>query len=335
MQVYKQALKQFSDLLSSELNNVSFHEVADRACRENPWFTHQSIRQAITAWIRALDHTAIELWLQGHEPSTNRKKVGLILAGNIPLVGLHDLLAVLVSNHQALVKPSSDDSILMNWITELLIKANPNWRNQISVVQKLSGVDALIATGSNNSSRYFEYYFRAIPHIIRKNRNSVAILTGTESEAQLMSLGDDVFSYYGLGCRNVSKVYVPKGFEVRRLLQAWDDRVPELRLHNRYLNNFEYNLALLMVNRVPHYSNNAVILQESTQISSALSVLHYEYYSSIDNLKNHLNDSKGLIQCMISQNKITKDTLSFGKSQEPALWEYADGINTLDFLAKL
>lgn len=335
MQVHKQALKQFSYLISSELSQVSFLEVVAQACRINPWFTEESIRKALHAWVVALEDDAIERWLSGHDVALHPKKVGLILAGNIPLVGLHDLIAVLLSNHHAYVKPSADDAVLIMWAIELLIKANKAWEDQIVVVQKLSGIDALIATGSNNSSRYFEYYFRDIPHVIRKNRNSVAIVAGDETTAQLVALGDDIFSYYGLGCRNVSKVYLPKGFDPRRLMAAWDERVPALRLHNRYLNNFEYNLALLMVNRVPHFSNNAVILQEATQIGSALSVVHYEFYDSIYELIIHIHKHKDLIQCVLSDKEILPEALPFGTSQAPSLWQYADGINTLDFLIKL
>lgn len=335
MQDVKQSLQQFSALLSSALNDVSFDEVAEKACRENPWFTRESIRRAVSAWVDALATDAIQRWLLDHQPAAEPKKVGLILAGNIPLVGLHDLLAVLVSNHQACVKPATDDTVLIQWVVQLLGQANDAWRDSIILVQKMSGVDALIATGSNNSSRYFEYYFRDIPHIIRKNRNSVAVLTGNESDAALRALGDDVFSYYGLGCRNVSKVYLPEGFDPRKLLAAWDDRVHELRLHNRFLNNFEYNLALLMVNRVPHFSNNALILQASAEISSPLSVLHYEFYNDRNVLIDHLEKSNDLTQCILSEDKNIKNALPFGTSQSPALWDYADGVNTLQFLQKL
>ena len=335
MQDAKQSLKQFSALLSSALNDVLFQEVVEKACRENPWFTQESIRMAVSAWVDSLSTDAIQRWLLDDVRVAEPKKVGLILAGNIPLVGLHDLLAVLVSNHQAYIKPASDDTVLIQWVMELLGQANAAWQDRMVLVQKMSGVDALIATGSNNSSRYFEYYFRDIPHIIRKNRNSVAVLTGNESDAALRALGDDVFSYYGLGCRNVSKVYLPEGFDPRRLLAAWDERVHELRLHNRFLNNFEYNLALLMVNRVPHLSNNALILQASAEISSPLSVLHYEFYNDLNELSDHLIKSNDLIQCILSEEKYLKNALPFGTSQVPALWDYADGVNTLQFLQKL
>jgi hypothetical protein len=335
LQDAKQSLKQFSALLSSALNDVLFQEVVEKACRENPWFTQESIRMAVSAWVDSLSTDAIQRWLLDDVRVAEPKKVGLILAGNIPLVGLHDLLAVLVSNHQAYIKPASDDTVLIQWVMELLGQANAAWQDRMVLVQKMSGVDALIATGSNNSSRYFEYYFRDIPHIIRKNRNSVAVLTGNESDAALRALGDDVFSYYGLGCRNVSKVYLPEGFDPRRLLAAWDERVHELRLHNRFLNNFEYNLALLMVNRVPHLSNNALILQASAEISSPLSVLHYEFYNDLNELSDHLIKSNDLIQCILSEEKYLKNALPFGTSQVPALWDYADGVNTLQFLQKL
>ncbi len=262
------------------------------------------------------------------------KRVGLILAGNIPLVGLHDLICVLVSGHKAVLKPASDDTLLMRWVVSLLQECNPDWAEQIEFTEKMTGIDAIIATGSNNSSRYFEYYFKDKPHIIRKNRNSVAVITGQESDEGLLELGKDVFDYFGLGCRNVSKVYLPVGFDPTRLLQVWEPYRANLLSHSRYFNNFEYHLALLMVNRVKHFTNNALILLESDQISSPVSMLHYQFYANTNILEEEIARQIDQIQCIVSEDGAFQGSLPFGESQKPALWDYADGIDSLAFLTQ-
>lgn len=329
-----QALKQFSELLSSKSKSSDFNEVGRLAIQQNPWFTESSIQSAIQAWEYALKPAAIENWLEAYTHANTPKRVGLILAGNIPLVGLHDLLCVLVSGHTAIIKPASDDTLLMHWVISLLKQAHPKWTNQIEFTEKMTGIDAIIATGSNNSSRYFEYYFKEMPHIIRKNRNSVAVLTGQESDEALFELGKDVFDYFGLGCRNVSKVYLPVTFDPTRLLSVWEPYRADLLSHNRYFNNFEYHLALLMVNRVKHFTNNALILLESEQLASAVSVLHYQFYKNDTALALELEAQKDQIQCVLSAGSRFKGSLDFGKSQQPELWEYADGLNTLAFLTQ-
>lgn len=329
-----QGLKQFSELLSSKSHGSSFEEVCIRAIQQNPWFTQESIKAAIKAWEHALQPDAIEKWLNAYQQTEVPKRVGLILAGNIPLVGLHDLLCVLVSGHQAVIKTASDDTLLMRWVISLLMEASPAWGAQIEFTEKMTGIDAIIATGSNNSSRYFEYYFKDIPHIIRKNRNSIAVLSGNETEADLMALGKDVFDYFGLGCRNVSKVYLAARFDPTSLLVAWESYLANLLAHNRYFNNFEYHLALLMVNRVKHYTNNALILLESEHIASPVSMLHYQFYSNTEALEHEIDGKLDQIQCVLSANGQFKGSLPFGQSQQPELWDYADGIDSLAFLTQ-
>jgi hypothetical protein len=329
------ALIQFGKLLREALSQEAGSAVFSRAVASNLWFTEAHIRQAVTAWADSMCEEEVMGW-SGHELVTAApKEVGLILAGNIPLVGLHDVLCVLLSGHRARIKCSSDDAVLIPWACELLAQCHPNWKSQISFSDKLNGVEALIATGSNNSSRYFEYYFRHVPHIIRKNRHSVAVLTGNESEAALKLLGNDVFDYFGLGCRNVSMVWLPAGFELSRLFEAWEERCKSLLQHPRYVNNFDYHLAILMVNRELHYTNNAVILQEKTSLSAAISVLHYAYYQHPDEMHTWLEENKDQLQCVVSAADWVHGAVGFGESQQPHLWDYADGVNTLDFLQKL
>lgn len=330
-----QALIQFGKLLREALSQEAGSAVFSRAVASNLWFTEAHIRQAVTAWADSMREEEVMGW-SGHDLVTAApKEVGLILAGNIPLVGLHDVLCVLLSGHRARIKCSSDDAVLIPWACDLLAQCHPNWINQISFSDKLNGVEALIATGSNNSSRYFEYYFRNVPHIIRKNRHSVGILTGAESVDDLELLGNDVFDYFGLGCRNVSLVWLPAGFELSRLFEAWEERCKTLLQHPRYVNNFDYHLAILMVNRELHYTNNAVILQEKTSLSAAISVLHYAYYQHPNEMYTWLEDNKDQLQCVVSAADWVHGAVGFGESQQPHLWDYADGVNTLNFLQKL
>jgi len=329
------ALLAFGKSLRAALSSPDSQEVFAKAVASNLWFTEANIRQAVDAWADSLSEQEVTQW-EGHDKITSKQKeVGLILAGNIPLVGLHDVLCVLLSGHKARIKCSSDDAVLIPWACELLIQANPAWRDQITFSEKLNGIEALIATGSNNSSRYFEYYFRNVPHIIRKNRHSVAVLTGNESAEELVMLGNDVFDYFGLGCRNVSLVWLPAGFELHRLFEAWEKRCAELLQHPRYVNNFDYNLAILMVNRELHYTNNAVILQERTQLSAAISVLNYASYQHPNEIHSWLMENEEQLQCVVSAAEWVPGGVGYGQSQQPKLWDYADGVNTLSFLQQL
>ncbi len=329
------ALLLFRNMLRDALTKAETAAIFDRAVASNLWFTMAGIRQAVEAWAESLSESQVKEWVRHDVVSHNSKEVGLILAGNIPLVGLHDILCVLLSGHKARIKCSSDDAILIPWACDLLAQCHPNWKNRISFSDKLNGVEALIATGSNNSSRYFEYYFRHVPHIIRKNRHSVGILTGQERTEDLRALGNDVFDYFGLGCRNVSLLWMPAGFELPRLFEAFAERCQEVLQHPRYVNNFDYHLALLMINREPHYTNNAVILQEKTSLSAAISVLHYAYYQHPDEVQQWLSENREQLQCVVATAEWIPGAVGFGQSQQPQLWDYADGVNTLDFLAKL
>ncbi|MFN3528405.1 MAG: acyl-CoA reductase [Bacteroidia bacterium] len=330
-----QALEHFSATLSSVLMGETFPVLAQQAAHQNPWFTEKSIRMAMEAWITALQPESITKWLEPYVAAERPKKVGLILAGNIPLVGLHDILSCLCMGHSISVKCSSDDQVLSKRMLSILSKVHPQWENRIEITERMQDVDAVIATGSNNSSRYFEYYFKDIPHIIRKNRHSVAVLSGHESEEQLQSLGIDIFSYFGLGCRNVSKLYLPAHFDLSRLFEAWENWRTTLLEHSRYVNNFEYNLAMKMVNREAHFTNNFLILTENEAFTSPVSVIHFSRYDQLSSVQQELSLHTDQIQCVVSGIASWPSAIAPGKSQTPELWEYADGVNTLDFLSRL
>jgi hypothetical protein len=330
----EQRILAFSELgkFLSSMENSGFQSLAEHARLENPWFTEQNVRKAIEGIIEFLDKKSLEQWLSRYSLPTESKKIGLVMAGNIPLVGFHDLLTVLLAGHIALIKLSSKDQVLMRFIIDKLIALQPEFRHRIVLVDQLKGFDAVIATGSDNSSRYFEYYFGKYPSVIRKNRTSVAILDGNENDDQLKALGNDVFSYFGLGCRNISKIYVPQGYSFTRLLDSWEPFNTIIH-HHKYCNNYDYQKSILLVNRVPFFDNGFVLLQENERMVSPISVLFYEFYRDKNDLAEKLRLAENKIQCIEGKNNPA--TVDFGEAQSPEVTDYADRVDTLQFLCGL
>ncbi|HEY1025639.1 MAG TPA: acyl-CoA reductase [Sphingobacteriaceae bacterium] len=249
-------------------------------------------------------------------------------------MGFHDVICVLAAGHIALIKLSSQDQKLIPFLLNKLTEIEPAFADQFRLVAKLEGYDAVIATGSNNTSRYFEYYFSKVPHIIRKNRNSVAILNGTETAEELEALGKDIFDYFGLGCRNVSKLYVPKGYQFDTFFQSLDKFKPVID-HHKYHNNYDYNKSILLVNREDHLDNGFLLVKRDERLASPLAVLHYEEYESPEAVKAKLDNKSSEIQCVVSNTDSDIFSFSFGQAQYPKLWDYADGIDTMKFLTGL
>jgi hypothetical protein len=335
----KELTNTFSELgklLSSP--NDELTELINSEQRHNAWFTPASVEKAVKAVGTMLNEDDLATWLSKYdlEKSTSEKRVGLILAGNIPLVGFHDTLCVLASGNYALIKASVQDARLIRYILEKLVDIDSRFANQYSFVEKLENFDAVIATGSNNSSRYFEYYFGKVPNIIRKNRNSLAVLTGDETEAQLYNLGHDIFDYYGLGCRNVSKILIPKDYDITQFFEAIEPYNPIIN-HHKYNNNYDYNKSIYLVNSDKHFDNGFLLLKEDERFVSPLAVLYYSYYDNLAAVEHLLETEADQLQCIVSQAPLNiKNTpVDFGQSQQPRLWDYADGIDTMDFLANL
>jgi hypothetical protein len=296
---------------------------------QNGWFTSDTIDMAAGHIARTyLNGDNLEDWLSHYQLPDNVKKVGIVMAGNIPLVGFHDFLCVFLSGHKMLVKLSSKDTALMSHLFKKLAEWEPAVLEQIHTAEMLKGCDAYIATGSNNTARYFEQYFGKYPSIIRRNRTSVAILDGNETKDELMALGEDIFSYFGLGCRNVTQVCVPNDYDFTPLLSTLDAWKP-LNDHNKYRNNYDYHLALYLLNRVPYLDNGVLLLVQNELPFSAVSVLHYRDYNDQPSLLRELHASPD-IQAIIG-----KGGLPFGTAQQPALNDYADGIDSMQFLSGL
>lgn len=324
--------------LGKHLQNLTPEErnaLTQMASARNPWFDEDNVSFALDGIITLLNEQYLREWVYPYRlKQVVPKKVGVVMAGNIPMVGFHDFLSVLISGHYLLAKLSSDDEMLMKSLANMLVSVEPAFANSFEFVDLLKEADAIIATGSDNTSRYFEYYFASRPHIIRKNRTSFGVLTGHEEQDDLQALGEDVFRYYGLGCRNVSKVFVPKGYTFDKFFQA-NENYNKLLNHHKYQNNYDYNKSLLLVNRVPHYDNGFLLVTESDQTVSPISVLFYETFSSLADLRQKLANSKDKTQCIVSAHGWFEGSIPFGQAQCPMVWDYADGVDTLAFLQKL
>lgn len=304
------------------------------AQNENPWFTPDNMTRALKGIIRLLDKDKLHRWLSAYDFSQRHSKaVGIVMAGNIPFVGFHDLLSVLISGHGAIVKLSSKDSKSIRMLVDLLIQLEPEFRSRIVITNgTLQNMDAIIATGSTNTSRYFTYYFSKYPHIIRKNRTSCAVLTGNESPEELRNLGEDIFSFFGLGCRNVSKIYLPRSYRPENLIANWD-AFKTIIHHHKYANNYDYQKSILLVNKLPHLDAGFVLLQENERLVSPIAILFYEYYDSLEELRKVLASQADQLQCVVGQKGI--GDVPLGQAQYPEVWDYADQIDTLKFLTEL
>lgn len=333
-------LSQFSNETIEKKDNIELNDVffdgfkhqLKLAKEHNGWFTKENIAYAISGWTNALTHKNINTWLQPYQiKDIKPKNVAVIMAGNIPLVGFHDFLSVLISGHNVVVKQSSNDKHLLPFLAKYIEYVEPEFKNTIHFTEeKLENFDAVIATGSDNTARYFEYYFKSKPSIIRNNRNSVAILTGEESKEDLKKLSDDIFRYYGLGCRNVSKLFVPKGYKFDAFFESiyhWNSIIEKAK----YANNYDYNKAVYLMSEFDMLENGFFMIKEDQSYASPIATLFYEYYDTTKQLKEELNHKKQQIQCIVS-NGFVENEIPFGATQKPQLWDYADDIDSIKFL---
>ena len=338
--------------------NEQLQAIVRRTAFHNAWFTEDNQWKAIGE-IRThfLNITKLNNWLKPYnanqrlatretpitESPNYQKTVALVLAGNIPLVGFHDILCVFVAGHKALIKLSEKDPYLLPFILKTLNEIDTETTVYFDISEgAMKGFDAVIATGSNNSARYFEAYFGKHPHIIRKNRNAIAILLhrspdgkGGETRSDFKNLGKDIFTYFGLGCRNVSKLYVPRGYNFHPLLTVLHT-FKDLVLHDKYKNNFDYNFTLLILNKISYEGNGCILMTENTGIASPIAALYYEFYDNFEDLSIQLLGRKEEIQCVVSKDKIEGlPCFTFGAAQKPGLEDYADGVDVLGFLLGL
>lgn len=337
----KTKIELLSDLgtqILSEIDSSKYKEIINLSKDKNPWFTKSNVKNALTSIARLfLNYEKLNKWVKKYDINETKqsKKIGLTLAGNIPLVGFHDVLCVFMSNNISVIKMSSKDKVLLTFLLNELYKLNPDSERYFEIIdERLKNFDAIIATGSNNSARYFEYYFKKYPNIIRKNRNSIAILNGKENPEQINNLGKDIFSFFGLGCRNVSKIFVPENYNFDNFLKNINN-YEKIIDHYKYANNYTYNKGIFMINSELHFDNGFLLLKENTAIASPLSVLFYEKYKNINELKKLLEIHSDEIQLIVSDEDYNFETIKFGTTQEPELWDYSDNIDTMDFLTNI
>jgi hypothetical protein len=313
----------------------SFVDLIALSQSHNNWFTPENIHFSISSWSDALTENNLNQWLSAYNfIEKEPKNVGLILAGNIPLVGFHDFLSVLISGNNVLVKTSSKDDYLIKFLAKYLISLDNRFNEKITFVEdKLENYDAVIATGSNNTARYFEYYFKDKPSIIRKSRNSIAVLTGNETPKEMTLLSEDVFRYFGLGCRNVSKIFVPKNYNFDAFFNGMYAQ-KDVIYYEKYANNYDYNKAVFLMSNFQLLDNEFLTIKEDTSHASPISSVFYEYYEDVNEVKARIQQDAEMIQCVVS-NGIIENSVYFGNTQKPNLWDYADNVDTLDFLNNL
>jgi len=321
-----------------EHNNIFFDGFKHQlklAEENNGWFTKENIVFAIKGWSGSLTKDNLTKWLKPYNINEIKaKQVAIIMAGNIPLVGFHDFLSILISGHNVLIKQSSNDKHLLPYLAKYLEFVEPKFKGKITFTEaKIENFDAVIATGSNNTARYFEYYFKNKPSIIRNNRNSVAVLDGNETVEDLKNLSEDIFRYYGLGCRNVSKLFVPKGYNFDSFFESiyhWNPIINKAK----YANNYDYNKAVYLMSEFDMLENGFFMIKEDKSYASPIATLFYEYYDNIDELKEELDSKKHQIQCIVSKD-FSENEITFGHTQKPNLWDYADDVDSIIFLLSI
>ena len=297
----------------------------------NPWFTFSNIKLALKVWQINLARNNISKWVKCYNTQEDSSKtVFLVMAGNIPMVGFHDLLSVLISGNKAVVKLSSDDNILIPLLLEKLFQYDTRIREKVIFTDKISSqFDSVIVTGNNDTARYFDYYFKGIRKIIRGNRSSVAILDGKETDDDLKGLADDIFTYFGLGCRNVSKIFIPRDYNIENLLDYFN-KYNVMFTHQKYMNNYHYNRSLFLMQGLDFVDSGFFLMQESNSLYAPVSVIYYEFYDNEIDISQLIDCYSDKIQCIVSNNN-----LSFGTSQCPKLSDYADGIDVMKFLEEV
>ncbi len=320
-----------------DLNTEEINAICDTAYYANRWFEQENTKLALVG-IRDefLDKEKLISWANHYKFKENSaKKIGLVLAGNIPAVGWNDIQCVFITGNISQIKYSEKDSIIIPFLIKKIIEFEPQFADQFEIVERLKEYDAVIATGSDNTARYFHSYFGKYPHIIRKNRNAVAVLSGDESKEDILNLGKDIFTFFGLGCRNVSKIYIPTDYNFDNFLEILHDNNFIVN-NNKYKNNFDYNIALFLLNKVGYKNNGCLIIREDERLTSRIASIHYEFYKDKNDLLEKLQSQKENIQCIVSNISLDNfNVFSFGKAQQPSLMDYADGADTMAFLTSL
>ena len=343
MTKHTQSIQAFS-ALGNLLNDYTFQkkradgwiekidDVTAKASNQNKWFTKENLDFCMSVWGKTLNEKDITEWLANYADENKPTRLALVLAGNIPLVGLHDVLCGLASGCSIEAKLSSNDNLLLPLVIDFLVSVMPNWKDKVCFIESsLKTYDKVIATGSDNSARYFEYYFKNNPHIIRKTRNGIAVLDGNETQDDLAALSQDMMQYFGLGCRSVSHIMVPDGYDFKELFSALFEH-KELIQHNAYANNYDYNKAVYLMQEQKFLENGFIILKKDDKLSSPIACVNYSAYTNLEAVNQRLHDQEEQIQCVVSN--CVENAFAFGQTQYPKLGDYADHVDTMAFLLK-
>ena len=329
------AFQELSKQIILLLESGGFDAVIKQQSIENKWFTKENCRFALIALATMMEEQNCETFYQKYHPYFQEahasQKIAVISAGNIPCAAFHDFFCILVSGNQFIGKLSSQDALLLPFLTKILVKIEPAFAEKIAFVEKLPKFDKIIATGSNNSARYFEYYFKGLPMLLRKNRNSIAILNGNETEEDLRNLAVDIFRYFGLGCRSVSKIFVPKYYNFTRVLEILQEETISLLPYSGYVNNYEYHRAIYALNQIDFYDGSSFLLLQNSSFTSPISVIYYEKYEKMSELSKKIQLSGNEIQCVVSNDYAIEKRIPFGKTQYPSLFDYPNNEDILLF----
>ena len=329
----KRALLALHTALEDFEHNESWGFAIEQAKYHNRWFEEAQVHQSLSQWRESLIPEKVDSWLSNYSlpEIIGTQRLGIIMAGNVPLVGFHDVIVGVISGFYVFAKTSSDDTLLPKmWLAEAA-KIDPIWAERVEVVEQLRNLDVAIATGSNNTAKYFASFFKSIPHLIRNNRNSVAVLTGEETQEDFIALGHDVFDYFGLGCRNVTHLMLPVGYDFTPLFQCWDEHFDWIRNHNKYANNYAYHRALLLMNLDPHIDTGYLIAKEKPELYAPVGMLNYSFYDSVDGVAQKLVEWGDSLQCTVSHLPLI-NSMNFGSTQCTQLYDFADGVDTLQWL---
>ncbi len=312
--------------LGQRLRNFGHDEHSQRvlmdAIAQNEWFTEKEVHRAIDAICEEfLDREKLIAWLKEYPQTTPQRNVAIIMAGNIPLVGFFDLMCVLVCGHRAYIKPSSKDRVLTGYITELLRDIHPTI--PIHNYDESLTYDAIIATGGAQAEEYFQRRYSSIPALIRGSRHSAAVLTGEESEQELLGLQEDIFTYSGLGCRNVSLIFLPRGKQLKL-------RTP--KMNPMYHGNYLHCKAMRQMMGHKFLDTGECILVEECNFSQNISQINYCYYNDIEEVRYWLAQHDNKLQCIVSREPLHPRVVDFGRAQYPTLTDYADGVDVMKFL---
>ena len=330
-------MSSFGELLESffseknQSENPKLTQAIEDAEKYNGWFSKKNILNALKYWMVKLRKGTLETWVSKYNLQNENCKVAIIMAGNFPLAGLHDLICVIITGNSAIIKPSSNDEILINFFVEFLYKEFPETNEIIEIKSdNLGDFDKVIATGSNNTFNYFEYYFRDKSSLLRKNRNSIAVLSGDESENELKLLSDDIFMYFGLGCRNITKIFVPTGYEISQLKNKFS-KYNCIINHNKYSNNYNYQKTIKIMNNEVYTDCDYFLMSQSEEINPPISIIYYDYYDDLSQVSDLIKENRNQIQCIVTNLQI-ENSIRFGEAQNPKLDQYPDNVDTIKFL---